>query len=317
MTIEAIAQLTDTQPALGLMPRLRTLYHGSIWLLEPDLVAMPAYADRRRALATLGDSDAILAKLDALEKDGPPKVDPLDVREGVAVIEVTGMLTKQPSLYRLLGCSTEATYGEIGAAVRRAASTPGVYSILLRVASPGGELFGLPEVGDAIYEARQAGIRVAAYIEDMGCSAAYWIASQAKEVMTNEVGHVGSVGVICILVDSSKAAEMEGLRFVPIASTPGKVGNRPGVPLSDEAIAARQGQLDRVGQRFELAVARGRRVDVAMVREKWHDARVHLGQDAVDIGLVDRVVPRVDEVFDELVRYGRDKAARQRRVSRI
>ena len=122
-------------------------------------------------------------------------------RDGrLAIIQVAGPLTKTRGFIQdyFGGYSS----GEIEAAVDDASDDPDVGGILLRIESPGGQVAGIPEAAAAV--ARAAAKKpVVAYCEDLCCSAAYWIASQASSVIANASAIVGSIGTYIALTDLS------------------------------------------------------------------------------------------------------------------
>ena len=78
----------------------------------------------------------------------------VEVREnGVAVIDVNGVLAKRMNLFDMIcdgGTSTEILMRDFTTAL----NSPNVTSIVFNIDSPGGEAFGINEIAQAIYEAR-------------------------------------------------------------------------------------------------------------------------------------------------------------------
>ena len=88
---------------------------------------------------------------------------------------------------------------------------PSISAIVLDVDSPGGSVFGVEELATEIRAAR--GTKpVVAVANSMAASAAYWIASQADELVITPGGMVGSIGVLTAHEDISKAQEMAGIK---------------------------------------------------------------------------------------------------------
>ena len=120
-------------------------------------------------------------------------------------------------------------------------------------------------------------------------SAAYWIGSQAHEVVMIRSGDVGSIGVYSLHEDWSGHLEQEGIKITTLKFGDRKIEGAPWEPLDDEARAHFQGQVNQIGREFQAAVARGRGVDVAQVRREFGDGRVFGAKEAMKRGLVDRV----------------------------
>lgn len=233
----------------------------------------------------------------ALHGRQEPGGDALYVQDGVAVIDVVGHLSKHPSIWRVFGCSNAPTLSELAQLVREAAADPQVDSILLNVDSPGGTLFGTIEVADAVWDARQQKT-VVATVTDQGCSGAYYIASQASEVVTNRVGEVGCLGIFSVRVDASRAAEAEGIRFHVISTGDFKGAGYPYSAATEEELAYLQSVIDAHHENFLALVARGRGMSVDQVRE-LSDGRIHVGEASVGLGLADGVAT-FQELLEEL-----------------
>ena len=82
----------------------------------------------------------------------------------------------------------------LGQTVTALANDPEVGTVIVDIDSPGGLVTGTPEAGDAIFAAR-SGAQVVALINPLAASAAYWLASQAAEVVAVPSADVGSIGV--------------------------------------------------------------------------------------------------------------------------
>lgn len=206
---------------------------------------------------------------------------------GRAVINISGVLLKSvPGWLRFWGI--EATgYDEIQAQIGQAMADSSIQGIHLQVSSPGGIIDGLADTADAIFAAR-AGKKVTATIEDLGASAAYWLASQAETIEANRTTEVGSIGVYTVYLDSSKAAEDEGFKVVLIRSGEHKGMGVPGVEITDDQIAAVQANIDAIADQFVESVARGRSTDAGDIK-KLATGRLWIAADAKKLGLIDRV----------------------------
>lgn len=218
------------------------------------------------------------------------------VRRGVgsvAVIPVVGFLTQHPSLLSMLfgGTSTEAVAVEVAAAARDSS----VSAIVLDVDSPGGSVFGVSEAAAKIRSARGQK-PVFAVADAVAASAAYWLASQADEVIGTPSSLTGSIGVIGAYLDTSEAQAREGVKMTVFRYGENKIGDT-GEPLSEEGIREIQAQVDYFGRLFDADVAKGRRVSVERVRADFGQGATFTADTAQRAGLIDRV-----ETLDEVVR---------------
>ncbi|MEM1204785.1 MAG: S49 family peptidase [Acidobacteriota bacterium] len=216
----------------------------------------------------------------------------VNVGGGVAEIQIRGPLVARPSWWEAWLGIRRATIGEIEGAVRRYATDPDIHTLLLSIESPGGVVSGIHELADAIHEAR-GNKRVVAYTAELCGSAAYWIASQAEEFWAGPASIVGSIGTYTLLIDASRAYEDIGYKVFRVRSTELKGGGAWGTKIEQSTIDETQRLVNSLNALFVGGVARGRGVDMETA-EAWADARVHVGQAAVEIGLVDQVISRND-----------------------
>jgi ClpP class serine protease len=157
-----------------------------------------------------------------------PQMVPARGGKSVAVVRVERTLMKQrPSL----GGTSSV---DIRRNVRQAAANPDVSAILLAIDSPGGTVAGTDDLARDVKAARRSK-PVWAFIEDLGASAAYWVASQADAVYANSpTALVGSIGTVMTVYDESKAAESVGVRPLVFSTGPLKATGEPGVPVTEE-----------------------------------------------------------------------------------
>jgi ClpP class serine protease len=116
---------------------------------------------------------------------------------------------------------------------------------------------GVEELSSEVYQSRGKK-KMIAVANAMAASAAYWIASAADELVVTPSGQIGSIGVFAAHEDISKAAEMQGVKVSLISAGKYKTEGNPFEPLSSEARAAMQRDVDVFGEMFTAAVARNR-----------------------------------------------------------
>lgn len=214
---------------------------------------------------------------------------PMSRAGAVAIVPLQGVLRQKGSTFmdELFGDGGGSTE-RFAANIRRLAADESIGTIVLDVHSPGGEVFGTQEAADAVWEARQSK-KVVAVINSLGASAAYWIASQAHEIIASPSSLTGSIGIIAIHQELSKAAEMAGVGITIMSAGKLKAEINDFEPLTDEAKAGIQHQLDEYYAQFVAAVARGRKVSQASVKAGFGQGRVLTSKDAVSAGLADRI----------------------------
>jgi|YNPMSStandDraft_1061717.scaffolds.fasta_scaffold15352_2 signal peptide peptidase SppA len=210
---------------------------------------------------------------------------PYPVQEGVAVIDIAGVLANEPSLFDAILFGATA-YGEILDEVEQAIADPEVRAVLLRVNSPGGDSENAFETAAALTAlARQKPIWAVA--DNSMFSAAYLLATAAERIYVPEfTGGVGSIGIYAEHLDWSEYNRKLGVKVTYIAEGEGKTDGNPNEPLSEAARAALEAEVRRLYGLFVEAVARRRGLSEQAIRDMG--AALKYGPEAVAAGLADR-----------------------------
>lgn len=208
-----------------------------------------------------------------------------DVVAGVAIIQVSGTLVQK--LGSLRPYSGMTGYDGIRQNFLMAISDPAVKAVMLDVDSPGGEVSGCFDLVDAIYRARGKK-PIWAILNESAYSAAYAIASAADRIYLPRTGGVGSIGVIWMHMDWSQALTSAGLKVTFITFGETKADGHPEIPLSGEALARFQADIDTMGALFVSTVARNRNIPEQSVRDT--QAATYMGAAGVSQGLADGVL---------------------------
>lgn len=273
-------------------------------ILASILTARPELFEQRGGVWAIAGDHALVPRLpmSARTAYGDLEVDDQEAgyavtSDGLAVLDIVGPVSKFASWWRVWGVETSPTLGELTAAVSAAADAERVTGIMLRIDSPGGTMWGTPELADAV-RAAAAVKPVHAYAVDQCCSAAYWIASQADRLTSNAAAEVGSIGTYCVLVDSSGMAADLGLKFVRIRTGQHKGVGVPGVEITEAEVKELQRWIDSANALFLEAVAGGR-PQLADGLAKLADGRFWLGAEAHSLGLTDGV-ESFDAAMDNL-----------------
>lgn len=242
-----------------------------------------------RALLQLRAAGLTLSDAEIKARIGEPKsagASTTSAGGAVAVIPIFGVISHRINVLDDIsgGTSTERLAKQLASALR----DPSVGSIVLDIDSPGGSVFGVPELAAQIREGRDQKPIVAVANATAG-SAAYWLASQASELVVTPSGQVGSVGVYMLHEDYSKALEEDGVGVTLVSAGKYKVEGNPFEPLGDEARAAMQADVDHYYDQFTKDVAKGRGVAVSVVRADFGQGRMLVAADAKAAGMVDRI----------------------------
>ena len=233
-------------------------------------------------LAVLGDRLNIQPPVADMALPGPRNMP--SGTPGIAVIPVHGTLVKRTA--GLDAASGLTSYTEIAAMLDSALADPQVAGILLDIDSPGGEASGSFELARRVREA-SAVKPVWAVANDSAYSAAYAIGSAANRLIVSETGGVGSIGVIALHIDQSVKDANEGYRYTAVTAGTHKNDFSPHQPLTDEAKAELQAEVDRLYSLFVEHVGSMRTLATDDVRST--EAGLYFGANAIAAGLADAV----------------------------
>lgn len=220
-------------------------------------------------------------------------------RQGaVAVVPIRGVIIPRPNIFEAIGWATSVE--TIVSMTRAAVQDPDVKAVIQAYDSPGGSVFGVEEGFEELMALR-GDTPIVAVAEHLMASAAYWLASAADEIVAAPSSLVGSIGVLMLHVEFSKALEDAGVNPTFIFAGEHKVEGNPYEPLDEEALAYFQGLVDHDYRQFSNAVAKARGVSAATVRgETFGQGRVLTSQDAKAAGMIDEV----RTLRDTLIAYG-------------
>lgn len=206
----------------------------------------------------------------------------LEIQDSIAILPIYGFLTKRPGPFANFYRTT--SYEEIDAELQKALENPLVTQIILDIDSPGGEVSGLFDLCDFIYESRSKKL-IEAIANDDAFSAAYALASSAQHVWCTRTSGLGSIGVIATHYDQSQFDQKEGLKITPIFAGKHKNDLSSHAPLSKEALERTQSEMNRLYTLFIETVARNRNLSKEKVQST--EAALFFGSNAMDHGLAD------------------------------
>lgn len=202
---------------------------------------------------------------------------------GVAVLRMSGIIAPKANLFMQVsgGLSTQMATKQLESAV----ADQRVRSIVLAIDSPGGNVIGTPEMAAAVRE--MSAIKpIVTHSDGALASAAYWIGSAANAVyLSGPTVQAGSIGVVIDRTFNPNSA----LREESIVAGKYKRVVKSNEPLSDEARAMVQADVDYVYSLFVDAIAQQRDTTAQQVLDRMAEGRVFRGQQAIDAGLVDGV----------------------------
>ncbi len=277
--------------------------HLGMWMIEPVWMRAAVEAVRTgtwpiRAVDAANDGE-----------EGPfMQVTP----DGVAVLDIAGQMQKGFSKFG--GTSTLAARKLLREAVR----DDSVRAILLHIDSPGGTVAGTADFAADVRAANEKK-PVSAHIDDLGASAAYWVASQAGRITANTTAEVGSIGTVAVVEDSSGKAETEGIKVHVVSTGEFKGAFADGAPVEEKHLEELQARVNELNAHFLHGVAKGRGMSTTDVKS-LADGRVHIAAKAKALGLIDGVMS-FDAALVQVTREGRraseKKSARARSLKTV
>jgi protease-4 len=142
---------------------------------------------------------------------------------------------------------------------------------------------------------------------DVGASGGYYAALAADTIVVNPTTITGSIGVVMITVNAQGLLEKIGVAPLAIKSGPMKDAGSPFRSLTDPERAVFQGIIDEMYGRFVSLIAQSRKMPEDRVRG-FADGRVYTADQALKMGLVDRIGYLEDVVALAKERAGLDQA---------
>lgn len=274
------------------------------WAIHPDTMDVITQVLSGRIEGWRFSPDEIEARLmEAAEQHGP--------REGarqqktVAVLPMYGVITPRAGM--LANASGGTSVESMRRALRASLKDPEVSAIVLDIDSPGGSVDGIPELAAELREAREQK-PLYAVANTSAFSAAYWLGSQAGEFFATPSAAVGSIGVIAAHEDHSQRLAKEGIKPTYITSSPYKAEGNHAEPLSDEAKAAVQHDVDAFHAMFLQDVAMGRDATPDVVSADYGQGRVVIANDALERGMVDGIAT-MEQVVSRAAQAGVEHVA--------
>ncbi|GBD44726.1 Protease 4 [bacterium HR40] len=185
----------------------------------------------------------------------------------------------------------------------QAADDEEVDALLLRLDSPGGAPTAAAAIARAIERLRAVGKPVVVSMENTAASGGYWIAAAADRILALPGTLTGSIGVIAgkpVLARLWQELDVHWARFAR--------GRHAGLaslhrPWEPEERARIEAMVDGLYQLFLAHVATRRELPPERVRT-MAGGRVHVGEEALALGLVDALggVLLARQIFPELLR---------------
>ena len=229
------------------------------------------------------DADETIRTVTLDEYAGKLEIDNLSASDKIAVVYAEGNIGdggEQP------GAIGGAHYSKLLRQIRR---DDNVRAIVLRINSGGGSAMASENIWRELTLARDAGIPVVASMADFAASGGYYIAVACDSIYALDNTITGSIGVIGIVPNFAPLLnDRMGIHFDTVNTGRFSSAFSPVFPLTPTERDMLQESIDEIYTHFISRVASGRRMSPARVAQ-LAKGRVYTGEDALALGLVDRI----------------------------
>ena len=207
----------------------------------------------------------------------------------VGVIHISGIISRHADMLASFLGMGSAAIENIAKDFQSLLDNDEVKSIILDFDTPGGAITGVNELAEIIYKAR--GIKpIKAYVTGMACSAGYFLAAACDEIIIDEMGQVGSIGVMRVVSKSNEKSVIFKSSQSPMKNIDGE---------SEQGRAEYQAKVDYLASIFIDKVAKYRGITSDEVINRGNKGGVLVGAVAVTAGLADRL-GSMDQLIIEL-----------------
>jgi protease IV len=202
-----------------------------------------------------------------------------DASETIAVIPLKGVIS---------GESSE----RFEKLMRQVEENSSIKALVLEIDTPGGEVTASDEIYRRVLKYKaDKGVNVVATMGSMATSGGYYIACAADYVYAQPTTLTGNIGVVMQRFNFSGLMEKWGVADTTItpAQSKFKYAESPFRPETPEAAAYLRGLIDDTYGRFKEIVAKGRGAHLTASIDQVADGRVYTANDALKLGLIDKI----------------------------
>ena len=219
----------------------------------------------------------------------------VDERPQVAVVVAEGEITGGEQPPGTIG-------GESTSALLRAArDDDAIHAVVLRVNSPGGEVYASEQIRREVVALQEAGKPVVVSMGDLAASGGYWISMDADRIYANPSTITGSIGIFGLIPTIPRTLDKIGVHTDGVGTTRFAGAFDITRPLDPEVGTVIQSVIEKGYRDFTSRVAHARERSVAEIDAVCR-GRVWTGAQAKERGLVDAFGGLDDAVADAATR---------------
>ena len=275
----------ETALSTGLVDKLMSEQETRNYLIEKygseEEYKRPQGISGREYLSTLKDEDISNKQKRVQEKNK------------IAIIHVEGAI-----LTGDIGFNTAGS-GGIVKKINKARDDENVKGIVLRVNSPGGDVYASTMITNALEEFQSTGRPVITSMGDIAASGGVWVTTTSEEIWAENTTLTGSIGVYGVYPDLSPLAKWAGINYDGISMT--KAGEIYDVRrgMNEEINKQFREGIENFYKDFVTKVANNREMEFSEVL-KVAGGRIWRGDKALELGLVDKL-GSLDDAINSMV----------------
>ena len=275
----------ETSLSTGLVDKLMSEQETRNYLIEKygseEEYERPEGISGREYLSTLKDEDISNKQKRVQEKNK------------IAIIHVEGAIVTGD-----IGFNTAGS-GGIVKKINKARDDENVKGIVLRVNSPGGDVYASTMITNALEEFQSTGRPVITSMGDIAASGGVWVTTTSEEIWAENTTLTGSIGVYGVYPDLSPLAKWAGINYDGVSMT--KAGEVYDVRrgMNEEVNKQFREGIENFYKDFVTKVADNREMDFSEVL-KVAGGRIWRGDKALELGLVDKL-GSLDDAINSMV----------------
>ena len=224
---------------------------------------------------SLPDSISIYEYLSTLEEEENKS------ENKIAIVNVEGTIVTGEVSYNVAGSDT------IVKNIRKAIKDDSVKALVLRVNSPGGDVWASELITNALNEFKSSGRPIISSMGDIAASGGVWVTTLSDEIWAKPETLTGSIGVYGIVPTLDGIYDWAGIQVDGISSTKaGEWDERFAMP--DYVTNSIQASIDNTYDKFVNKVAENRDMPFKEVLS-IAGGRIWSGEKALQLGLVDKI----------------------------
>ena len=199
----------------------------------------------------------------------------------IAIVNVEGTIVTGEASFNVAGSDT------IVKNIRNAIKDDSVKALVLRVNSPGGDVWASELITNALNEFKSSGRPIIASMGDIAASGGVWVTTHSDEIWAKPETLTGSIGVYGIVPTLDGIYEWAGIQVDGTSSTKaGEWDER--LPMPDYVTNSIQASIDNTYEKFVTKVAENRKLSYKEILSVA-GGRIWSGEKALQLGLVDKI----------------------------